>query len=128
MLKARNSLDNKERTQLYMKAQEVFKKDLPWTTIAHSTVNQPMRKEVSGFKISPFGDYNFEGVSVKLPPPRRLRRHPPGGGAGGRAQPVPRRPGSAPRATALRRRADVRFGGCSFSFSVPKLTRGFSSC
>ena len=65
VLKARNSLDNKERTQLYMKAQEVFKKDLPWTTIAHSTVNQPMRKEVSGFKISPFGDYNFEGVSVK---------------------------------------------------------------
>jgi dipeptide transport system substrate-binding protein len=65
VLKARNSLDQKERTNLYMKAQEVFKKDLPWTTIAHSTVNQPMRKEVDGFKISPFGDYQFEGVSVK---------------------------------------------------------------
>ena len=65
VLKARSSLDHKERTQLYMKAQEVFKKDLPWTTIAHSTVNQPMRKEVNGFKISPFGDFNFEGVSVK---------------------------------------------------------------
>jgi dipeptide transport system substrate-binding protein len=65
VLKARNSLDQKERTNLYMKAQEVFKKDLPWTTIAHSTVNQPMRKEVNGFKISPFGDYQFEGVSVK---------------------------------------------------------------
>ncbi len=65
VLKARNSLDQKERTNLYMKAQEVFKKDLPWSTIAHSTVNQPMRKELNGFKISPFGDYNFEGVSVK---------------------------------------------------------------
>jgi dipeptide transport system substrate-binding protein len=65
VLKARNSLDQKERTNLYMKAQEVFKKDVPWTTIAHSTVNQPMRKEVNGFKISPFGDYQFEGVSVK---------------------------------------------------------------
>jgi dipeptide transport system substrate-binding protein len=43
----------------------VFKKDMPWSTIAHSTVNQPMRKELNGFKISPFGDYNFEGVSVK---------------------------------------------------------------
>ena len=64
-LKARNSLDQKERTNLYMKAQEVFKKDLPWSTIAHSTVNQPMRKELNGFMISPFGDYNFEGVSVK---------------------------------------------------------------
>jgi dipeptide transport system substrate-binding protein len=65
VLKARNSVDQKERTDLYMKAQEIFKKDLPWSTIAHSTVNQPMRKELSGFKISPFGDYNFEGVSVK---------------------------------------------------------------
>ena len=43
----------------------MFKKDLPWTTIAHSTVNQPMRKNVNGFAISPFGDYNFEGVGVK---------------------------------------------------------------
>lgn len=65
VLKARNSVNQKERTDLYMKAQEIFKKDLPWSTIAHSTVNQPMRKELSGFKISPFGDYNFEGVSVK---------------------------------------------------------------
>ena len=65
VLKARNSTDLKERTDLYMKAQVVFKRDLPWTTIAHSTVNQPMRKELNGFKISPFGDYNFEGVSVK---------------------------------------------------------------
>jgi dipeptide transport system substrate-binding protein len=64
-LKARNSTNLKERTELYMKAQEVFKKDLPWTTIAHSTVNQPMRKGVTGFVISPFGDYNFEGVGVK---------------------------------------------------------------
>ena len=64
-LKARNSTNQKERTDLYMKAQSVFKKDLPWTTIAHSTVNQPMRKNVNGFAISPFGDYNFEGVGVK---------------------------------------------------------------
>ena len=65
VLKARNSVNQKERTELYMKAQEVFKKDMPWSTIAHSTVNQPMRKELNGFKISPFGDYSFEGVSVK---------------------------------------------------------------
>ncbi|UDM15551.1 ABC transporter substrate-binding protein [Vogesella sp. XCS3] len=65
VLKARKSTDLKERTALYQKAQEIFKKDLPWSTIAHSTVNQPMRKEVNGFKISPFGDYSFAGVSVK---------------------------------------------------------------
>ena len=65
VLKARTTSDVKERTKLYMKAQEIFKRDLPWSTIAHSTVNQPMRKEVNGFKISPFGDYTFQGVSVK---------------------------------------------------------------
>nr|WP_315246245.1 ABC transporter substrate-binding protein [uncultured Albidiferax sp.] len=62
-LKARSTTDPKERTALYMKAQEVFKRDMPWSTIAHSTVNQPMAKGVEGFKISPFGDYNFTYVS-----------------------------------------------------------------
>lgn len=35
---------------MYEKAQAIFKHDLPWTTIAHSVINQPMRKEVDGFK------------------------------------------------------------------------------
>lgn len=65
VLKARKVTDMKERAALYTKAQEVFKRDLPWTTIAHSVVNQPMRKEVNGFKISPLGDYTFQNVSVK---------------------------------------------------------------
>lgn len=38
---------------------------MPWTTIAHSTVYEPMRKEVQGFKISPFGLNSFYGVSLK---------------------------------------------------------------
>ncbi|MGM8060938.1 ABC transporter substrate-binding protein [Vogesella indigofera] len=65
VLGARKSTDLKQRTAMYAKAQEIFKKDMPWSTIAHSVVNQPMRKEVNGFKISPFGDYSFKGVSVK---------------------------------------------------------------
>lgn len=65
VLKARNSTDTKERTALYMQAQEIFKRDLPWSTMAHSTVNQPMRKELYGFKISPLGDYNFVGVGLR---------------------------------------------------------------
>ncbi|WP_256675057.1 hypothetical protein, partial [Pseudomonas sp. FSL R10-0071] len=31
---------------------------------AHSTVYQPMRKNVEGFKISPLGLMSFYGVSV----------------------------------------------------------------
>ena len=61
---ARNSLDQTKRTAMYEKAQVIFKQDVPWTTIAHSITNQPMRKEVEGFKISPFGDYKFESVSL----------------------------------------------------------------
>lgn len=61
---ARNIMDQEKRKAMYEQAQVIFKRDLPWTTIAHSITNQPMRKEVDGFKISPFGDYNFEAVSL----------------------------------------------------------------
>ncbi|MDN0081523.1 ABC transporter substrate-binding protein [Crenobacter sp. SG2305] len=54
-----------ERTKLYMKAQEIVKQQVPLTTIAHSTVNQPMSKSVQGFKVSPFGLNSFYGVSLK---------------------------------------------------------------
>ena len=62
---ARNLTDKTKRTAMYVKAQEIFKQDVPWTTIAHSVTNQPLRKEVNGFKISPLGDYKFETVTVK---------------------------------------------------------------
>ena len=54
-----------ERTKLYEKAQEVFKREAPWVPIAHSVVYQPMRKNVDGYKMSPFGSVQFYGVSVK---------------------------------------------------------------
>ena len=61
---ARNTMDHAKRVAMYEKAQQIFKHDLPWTTLAHSVINQPMRKEVEGFKISPLGDYKFEAVSL----------------------------------------------------------------
>ena len=54
-----------ERTKLYEKAQEVFKREAPWVTMAHSVVVQPMAKNVEGYKMSPFGLVQFYGVSVK---------------------------------------------------------------
>jgi dipeptide transport system substrate-binding protein len=53
------------RSKLYMKAQVIAKQQLPLTTIAHSTVNEPTTKNVVGFKVSPFGLNSFYGVSVK---------------------------------------------------------------
>ncbi len=63
--KARQVSDPAERTQLYGQAQVVFKEQAPWITIAHSVVYQPVRKEVQGFRIHPFGLNLFYGVDLK---------------------------------------------------------------
>jgi dipeptide transport system substrate-binding protein len=63
--RAKRTTDVAERTRLYEKAQEVFKRELPWVTMAHSLVYQPMRKNVDGFKMSPFGTVQFYGVTLK---------------------------------------------------------------
>jgi dipeptide transport system substrate-binding protein len=65
VVKAKRTTDVAERTKLYEQAQVVFKEEAPWVTIAHSLVIKPMRKEVDGFKISPFGHHVFYGVDLK---------------------------------------------------------------
>ena len=54
-----------ERTKLYEQAQVIFKEQAPWFTIAHSVQLKPVRKEVIGFKLSPFGRHTFYGVDMK---------------------------------------------------------------
>ena len=61
---AKATTDIAERTKLYQQAQQRLKSQIPMTPIAHSTVYQPMRKNVEDFKISPFGLNSFYGVSV----------------------------------------------------------------
>ncbi|MCW2101171.1 UNVERIFIED_ORG: dipeptide transport system substrate-binding protein [Pseudomonas psychrophila] len=61
---AKNTTDKEQRTKLYEQAQKLLKEQVPLTPIAHSTVYQPMRKNVEGFKISPLGLMSFYGVSV----------------------------------------------------------------
>ena len=56
--------DQAERTRLYEEAQVIFKEQAPWITIAHSIVFMPMRKEVVGYKIDPFGGHYFYGVDL----------------------------------------------------------------
>ncbi len=53
-----------ERAKLYEKAQVIFKEQAPWFTIAHAVQIKPVRKEVIGFKLSPFGRHNFYGVDM----------------------------------------------------------------
>ncbi|MCC6519520.1 MAG: ABC transporter substrate-binding protein, partial [Tabrizicola sp.] len=53
-----------ERTKLYEEAQVIFKDQAPWYTIAHSTQYVPMSAKVSGFVMSPLGDFTFETVDI----------------------------------------------------------------
>ncbi len=63
--KAKTTSDQAERTKLYEQAQVIFKEQAPWYTIAHSVQLKPVRKEVVGFKLSPFGRHTFYGVDIK---------------------------------------------------------------
>ncbi len=63
--KAKHVSDQAERTKLYEQAQVIFKEQAPWFTIAHSVQLKPVRKEVIGFKLSPFGRHTFYGVDMK---------------------------------------------------------------
>ena len=63
--KARTLADVKARTKLYMEMQVIEHEDAPDFKIAHSVVYEVMRKELSGYKQSPFGSHQFNGVSVK---------------------------------------------------------------
>ncbi|MFT7776668.1 ABC transporter substrate-binding protein [Roseateles sp.] len=62
---ARATPDVAKRNALYEKAQEIFKHERPWITMAHSTVYIPIRKDVVGFKMAPNGSVDFEGVYRK---------------------------------------------------------------
>ncbi len=65
VLKAKTISDAAERTKLYMQAQVIFKEQAPWFTIAHAVQLKPIRKEVVGFKLSPFGRHSFYATDLK---------------------------------------------------------------
>ncbi len=62
---AKTTSDQQERIELYKQAQVIFKEQAPWATMAHSIVFQPVRKEVSNFKIDPLGGNIFYGVDIQ---------------------------------------------------------------
>ncbi len=63
--KAAHASDENERTRLYIEAQQIFKHEQPFTPIAYPTVFQPVRNNITGFKIHPFDQTIFRGVSIK---------------------------------------------------------------
>ncbi|PZQ96979.1 MAG: ABC transporter substrate-binding protein [Cereibacter sphaeroides] len=61
---AKQTSDVAERTKLYEQAQVIFKDQAPWATLDHSTQYVPMAKNVTGFVMSPLGDFTFDTVDV----------------------------------------------------------------
>ncbi len=63
--KAVQTTDVAQRSQLYIQAQKLFKREQPFTPIAYPTIYQPINRNVTGFKIHPFGLTVFHGVGLK---------------------------------------------------------------
>jgi ABC-type transport system substrate-binding protein len=59
---ARATTDADSRNRLYVQAQEIFKRERPWITMAHSSIYVPMLRDVQGFKLAPSGGLDFEDV------------------------------------------------------------------
>jgi dipeptide transport system substrate-binding protein len=62
---ARRVIDRDERTKLYQKAQAIFREEAPWFSIVYPQQYQVMRKEVTGYKINPFGYHPLYGVDLE---------------------------------------------------------------
>jgi dipeptide transport system substrate-binding protein len=57
--------DHAGRVKLYEQAQVVMHEQAPFVFIAHSVVFTPMRKNVEGYVMSPFGRVQFDHVDLK---------------------------------------------------------------
>jgi dipeptide transport system substrate-binding protein len=62
--KAAEITDQAERTALYQDAQKIVAAEVPWLNVAHSTVFEPIRKGVTGYKVSPLGAHEFQNTDV----------------------------------------------------------------
>ena len=54
-----------DRARLYEQAQVIMHEEAPFFLIAHSVVFLPMRREVSGYRMSPLGRMRFDKVELK---------------------------------------------------------------
>ena len=61
----RQTSEQSRRAQYYLQAQEIFKRERPWITMAHSRIYIPLRNNVQGFVMNPNGSFDFENVWLK---------------------------------------------------------------
>ncbi|EGH72262.1 extracellular solute-binding protein, partial [Pseudomonas syringae pv. aceris str. M302273] len=54
-----------ERSKLYHQAQQQIQQQALWIPLAHPTAATLVRKDVTGYQVSPFGRQDFYKVQVK---------------------------------------------------------------
>ena len=64
LLKARQITDQAERIKIYQEMQKIHHDNVAWLNVAHSTVFETVRKEVSGYKVGPLGKHEFQFVDI----------------------------------------------------------------
>ncbi|NQZ01459.1 MAG: ABC transporter substrate-binding protein [Bdellovibrionales bacterium] len=63
--KAKATTDLKARSEFYKEAQQIFKTEIPWVTLAHAKVFKAMSARVKGYQLSPFGTEDFSEIDLK---------------------------------------------------------------
>ncbi|MBW2357058.1 MAG: ABC transporter substrate-binding protein [Deltaproteobacteria bacterium] len=61
-LQAQRTFDKAERTELYLKAQEIFHQEQPWVPLAHSTIVRCYNKRLHDVPLRPNGLNSFQMV------------------------------------------------------------------
>ncbi|MDP8162004.1 ABC transporter substrate-binding protein [Pasteurella skyensis] len=64
LTQAKGISNRAKRAKLYKQAQEIVRQQMPWVTVAHSTIVVPTSKRVVGYKTSPFGYVYLYGTKL----------------------------------------------------------------
>ena len=57
--------DQSKRTELYKKAQGLFKEQVPWAPLAHARIFRGIRENVDGYVLHPLGREYFGDIEIK---------------------------------------------------------------
>jgi peptide/nickel transport system substrate-binding protein len=64
LIEAQQSTDQKKRTELYFRAQEIVFQDAPWVPLVHAAQTAAFEKKVRGFELHPTGSKWFHHVEI----------------------------------------------------------------
>jgi dipeptide transport system substrate-binding protein len=65
VIEGKKETQKKLRMDLYMRAQERFKKEAPWVSLAHAKIYRGASQKVLNYKIHPFGGEYFYELDLK---------------------------------------------------------------